>query len=148
MYEPEDIKTFKNPHHREPRITHKTFCSLFDDHSKYENFIIVDCRSAREYEGGHIKGSIRWHPNEKAYPVEDFFKNVWKPNTLYIFHCEYSEYRCVVAWEKFTNTHIFSNCRSEPLHALVLDGGYKQFYQLHPEYCEGEYIPEKIAVQK
>ena len=28
------------------------------------------------------------------------------------------------------------------LDAFVLNGGYRQFYALHPEYCDGEYIPE------
>lgn len=142
--ESKSIETFKIPHHDEPRITHDTFCSLFDDHSNFDDFIVVDCRSLREYEGGHIKGSIRWHPNDRNYPVEDFFEKVWKPKTLYVFHCEYSEYRGVIAWEKFSRTHTFSNKRNEPLTALVLDGGYKQFYKLHPDYCDGEYVSEKI----
>lgn len=142
----QEPEIFKIPHHEEPRITHETFCKLYNDKAKYNDFIIVDCRSAAEYEGGHIKGSIRWHPKDQVFTVEDLHKKIWKPKSLYIFHCEYSEYRGPIAWEKFKYAHSFSPNFREPLHAYVLDGGYKQFYQLHPEYCEGEYVSERSTV--
>lgn len=145
--EPEDPESFTIPHHYEPRITHETFCKLFDDHSRYENFTIIDCRSVPEYEGGHIKGSIQWHPNEKASKVEELHKKIFKPRSIYIFHCEYSEYRGPMAWEKFRRAHVFSSNRSEPLHAFVLEGGFSKFYELHPDYCDGTYVPEKTVAR-
>ncbi|KAK8880825.1 m-phase inducer phosphatase [Tritrichomonas musculus] len=126
----------------ETRISHETFCKLFDDHSKYEHFYVIDCRSFREYNGGHIKGAIRCNPFEDQSNIPDLYDKYYDPKSIFIFHCEYSIFRGPFAWKKFTDEHSCSNNYKEPLNAFILDGGYRQFYPLHQDYCDGRYIPE------
>ena len=140
--EPQDPETIKLSYTNEQRITHDTFCKLFDDHSRFDNFTVVDCRTEREYDGGHIKGAIRCHPFENPSNVPDLYQKIYKPRSIYIFHCEYSAYRGPTAWAMFTEAHQNSPNAQEPLHAFILDGGYREFYPLHPDYCDGKYVPE------
>lgn len=140
--EPKDPETLDIPRSNEPRISDEILCKLLDDHSEFDDFIIIDCRSEREYKGGHIKGAIRCHPYEKQKNVENLYQKIWKPRSIYIFHCEYSQFRGPMAWDQFHMEHQFSHNYASPLHAFVLHGGYRKFYALHPEYCDGKYIPE------
>ena len=130
------------PSNDEKRITHETFCELFDDHSKYDFFYIIDCRSAREYNGGHIKGAIRCNPFEQKSNITNLYKQIFKPRSIFIFHCEYSVFRGPFAHQKFAMEHLISNDFNKPLNSFILDGGYRKFYSLHPDYCDGKYVPE------
>jgi M-phase inducer tyrosine phosphatase len=123
------------------RISADTFCSLVD--ARYPNFkklIVVDCRTAREYNGGHIKGAIRRHPFE--YRATSVYDEIYDPETLIIFHCEFSALRAPESIKKFTSAHRAAGRDPATLHAFILDGGYSQFWPAHPEYCDGRYVPE------
>ena len=138
----QEIEIINASKNEEPRISHEPFCKLFDNHSKFDNFFVIDCRSAREYNGGHIKGAIRYHPLEKNVTIADFYKKIWKPKSIFIFHCEYSVFRGPIACQKFSMEHLISNNYKDPLQSYILDGGDRKFYSLHPDYCEGRYVPE------
>lgn len=144
--EPQDPENFQIAYSNEPRISIDTFCQLFDDHSRFENFIVIDCRSAREYEGGHIKNAIRCYPSENKSNISKLYKKIWKPRSIYIFHCEYSANRGPTGLNQFTEAHNKSENKNMLLHAFVLDGGYRKFYAAHPEYCDGEYTPEGFGL--
>lgn len=127
---------------KEKRISDETFCKLFNDHSGFENFYIIDCRSAREYNGGHIKGAIRCNPFEQKSNIPNLYKQIFKSKSIFVFHCEFSVFRGPFAHQKFEMEHLISNNFNQPLYSFILDGGYRKFYSLHPDYCDGKYIPE------
>ena len=134
-----EIETLAND---ESRISGETFCKLFDDHSQFDQFFIIDCRSSREYDGGHIKGAIRCNPFEGKTNIQDLYKKYYKPRSLYIFHCEYSLFRAPSARKLFEDEHSNSSNSKEPLNAFILDGGYRLFYPFHQNYCDGSYVSE------
>ena len=140
--EPTDPETLDLSNSPEKRISGDTFCKFFDHHEEFDDFTIIDCRTQREYDGGHIKGAIRCHPYEIENNIANLYNQIWKPRSLYIFHCEYSAFRGPTAYYDFAEAHSQSANRDEPLHIFVLDGGYRQFYADHPDYCEGGYVPE------
>lgn len=144
--EPQDPESFQISYSNEPRISPETFCQLFDDHSRFNSFIIIDCRSAREYEGGHIKGAIRCYPSENKSNITKLYKKIWKPKSIYIFHCEYSANRGPTGYCQFKEAHDKSINKNSPLHSFVLDGGYRKFYPKYTDYCEGGYVPEGFGL--
>lgn len=76
-----------------PRITDSTLISVLNgdyDH-QYDKTVIIDCRFEYEYEGGHIDGARNFC--EKEQLAEELFDKNPSPNTLLIFHCEYSAHR-------------------------------------------------------
>jgi M-phase inducer tyrosine phosphatase len=122
------------------RITATTFCSLFDNHPNFEKLVVIDGRSQLEYDGGHIKGAIRCHPFED--PVDTLYSEVYDPKTLFIFHCEYSAVRGPATLDQFYQLHQNAGRDPKTLHGFVLDGGYREFWQHHKEYCVGGYVCE------
>jgi rhodanese-related sulfurtransferase len=137
----EDPPFFHDSVKKYRRINGDTFCSLFDNHSQFDKMLVIDCRRAYEYEGGHIKGAIRVHPFEDEF--ESLYSRVYDPGTLFIFHCEYSMYRAPASIMRFYDQHENAGRAREDLHAFVLDGGYLHFWPEHPDYCDGGYTPEE-----
>ncbi|OHT00151.1 hypothetical protein TRFO_33220 [Tritrichomonas foetus] len=130
----------------EPRITAETFCQVFDDHSQFTDFVIIDCRSKREYDGGHIKGAIRCHPFENPQNIPNLYQKIWKPGCLYVFHCEFSMYRGPNAYHIFKECHEKSPNAGEQLNAYVLDNGFSDFYcEKHKPYIDGIYVKEGLG---
>ncbi|OHT11924.1 hypothetical protein TRFO_18388 [Tritrichomonas foetus] len=144
-HEPQGLDIIESSSSNKPRITDETFCKLFDDHSRFDGFVIIDCRTEREYEGGHIKTAIRCHPFENQQNIPNLYKKMWRPRWCYIFHCEFSAYRGPSAFHLFENTHKASENANRKLYAYVLDGGYSVFYPKHQDYCVGTYVPEVDA---
>jgi M-phase inducer tyrosine phosphatase len=122
------------------RIRADTFCSLFDRHPAFSKFVVVDCRTKGEYDGGHIKGAIRCHPFERDFDA--LYSRIYDPDALIIFHCEFSAYRAPAAIVRFHEQHGMAGRDPATLHAFVLDGGYSQFWPSHKEYCDGGYTSE------
>lgn len=76
-----------------PRISDSTLVSVLNgdfDHM-YDQKIIIDCRFEYEFRGGHIHGATNFC--EKDQLAEMLFHANISPNTLLIFHCEYSAHR-------------------------------------------------------
>lgn len=143
--EPQDPETFNNSKDDSPRISPTQLCQLINDHSEFKNIFIIDCRSETEYKGGHIKGSINISsPNDKNV-ISNLYHEIWKPKTLYIFHCEFSLFRGPTGWSYFNEEHSKSVNKDLPLHAFVLNGGYREFHAKYPEQCDGGYVSEAKA---
>jgi M-phase inducer tyrosine phosphatase len=96
----DDSPTLKLPHFMPPnepdslpRITDTTLIGVLNgDYSHvYDKTVIVDCRFEYEYEGGHIDGALNFCDKEQL--AEELFKPSFPPNTLLVFHCEYSAHR-------------------------------------------------------
>jgi rhodanese-related sulfurtransferase len=124
------------------RISAKTFCEVFNNHPNFERVLVVDCRSSAEYDAGHIKTAIRCHPTENNTNIPDLYRREYDPNTLFIFHCEFSGYRGPDAINLFIGEHEKAGREREELHGFVLDGGFCDFYEAHKDFCEGYYLRE------
>lgn len=106
----------------------------------WKRFMIIDSRSKLEYAGGHIRGAINCqHDWDK---VQRLYSKLYSPDLLFVFHCEFSQYRGPTSVQTMINLHQQSNRRSEPLHIAVMDGGYASFYPWFRELCDGTYWPE------
>jgi M-phase inducer tyrosine phosphatase len=129
------------------RISADTFCTLVDQHHpNFKKLIVVDCRTKREYDGGHIKGAIRRHPFEGAFYW--LYNEIYDPQTLIIFHCEFSAWRAPESIKMFTQQHAAAGRDPATLHAFVLNGGYSEFWPAHKEYCDGGYVQEHEPTQE
>lgn len=68
-------------------------------------FYIIDCRSAVEFAGGHIRGAV--HAPTSLAVIERFITSqleelpVCAPNVALIFHCEFSEIRSPAWYASF-----------------------------------------------
>ncbi|KAM9324257.1 LOW QUALITY PROTEIN: M-phase inducer phosphatase 1-like [Gastrophryne carolinensis] len=107
-----------------------------------ERCVIVDSRYPYEYEGGHIKGAINLHTEQD---MEDYFlkcpiQSHSAKRVLVIFHCEFSSKcgprMCKFLREKDRDLHEYPSLYYPELY--VLAGGYKDFFQRCPSFCEPE----------
>lgn len=96
----DDTPTLKLPHFMPPnepdslpRISDTTLINVLngDYNNVYDKTVVIDCRFEYEYEGGHIEGALNFCDKEQL--AEELFKLTTAPNTLLIFHCEYSAHR-------------------------------------------------------
>jgi len=116
----------------------------------YDNILIVDCRYTYEYEGGHIPGAISILPAEREELLRKHFFSPAESSerTAIVFHCEFSSKRGPDTWRRLRD--LDRNSRGiEQYDELyypeiyVMDGGYQNFYQAYPDFCEGRYIEMK-----
>ena len=133
-----EIKTYKNEDNGICKmITGDELCRLLDSHM---NILIFDCRFDYEINAGHIKGSIPY-PSEKEL-IKTLFSTIRK-GIIIVFHCEYSKVRGVKALQQFIQLdRSFSRDNYPSLHypfTYLLQGGFKEFYEKHKEYCIGYY---------
>lgn len=79
-----------------PRIESTVLVDVLDGkyNDKYNDIIIIDCRFEYEYEGGHINGAVNY--NDKEHLASKLFSEDTKPNTMLVFHCEYSAHRAPI----------------------------------------------------
>ena len=125
-----------------PRITSETLVQIlegdYDDY--YDNLFILDCRYEYEFNGGHIKGALHIDSPDEFQKM--FFDSII-PNSLIIFHCEFSQNRGPQMASFFREMDRNLNKMEYPNlfypNVYILDGGYKNFYAKHTEYCEGGY---------
>lgn len=133
--------SFPDPFSKEfQRIDHETFKKIFDGYNGSDKFVIVDCRTEREFNGGHIKGAVNYHPDYANYP--ELYGKTYSPDTLYIFHCEFSQYRGPKGIRLIKRLHKESANHEKPINAFVLDGGYSAFWPDNRSYCDGGYRSE------
>lgn len=127
-----------------PRITSDTLAALLsgDYDEFFDDLFVVDCRYDYEYEGGCIKGAINI-TNPEIF-TDGFFSNPFK-NAVIVFHCEFSHNRGPQLAGIFRELDRDKNKMSYPHlfypNVFVLDGGFRQFYQEHPDLCDGTYVP-------
>ncbi|CDO96564.1 unnamed protein product [Kluyveromyces dobzhanskii CBS 2104] len=133
-----------------PRISVETLLHILSDEYKefYQDVYIIDCRFEYEFSGGHIKNAINIS-KQKQLETEFIQKrhlrcsHVKKP-PLVVFHCEFSSYRGpIMASHLRTCDRIINHDNYPKLHfpdVVVLDGGFKSFFEKYPNNCEGRYI--------
>jgi rhodanese-related sulfurtransferase len=105
---------------------------------------VVDARSKLEYDGGHIRGAINCPHHYRT--VQRLYSKLYKPDRLFIFHCEFSHARGPSAAKNFIESHDLGRHSNDPLMVVVMDGGFSSFYPWFTELCQGKYWPEaKLA---
>ncbi|KAF2734722.1 Rhodanese-like protein [Polyplosphaeria fusca] len=121
-----------------PRIDHQTLIDVLNgeyDHV-YEKALVVDCRFEYEYDGGHIEGALNFCDKEQL--ASELFTSP-PPNTLLIFHCEYSAHRAPLMAKFVRNEDRQYNAAQYPQlsypEVYILDGGYSSFYESHRTRC-------------
>lgn len=135
-----------------PRITVNTLVELLDGNFKqyFDKIHIVDCRFEYEYQGGHINGSMNINSQQQ---LEETFLNHYVANsggqesscleqnirTLMVFHCEFSSYRGPHMALHLRKCDRIINKENYPYlnfpNIVVLEGGYKSFFNLHASRC-------------
>ena len=97
----DDVPVHKLPHFIPPgepdslpRITDTTLIDVLNGEFShvFDRTVVIDCRFEYEYEGGHIEGALNFCEKE-LLTKELFTSGAFTPNTLLIFHCEYSAHR-------------------------------------------------------
>ncbi|OHT08627.1 Rhodanese-like domain containing protein [Tritrichomonas foetus] len=125
-----------------PKITGETLVDLLTGRydELFDSLYIIDSRYNYEYNGGHIVGAT--NVNSSDVLKDMFFKHVI-PNTIIVFHCEFSHNRGPQLASVFRETDRNLNRMEYPNlfypNVFILDGGYRLFYQEHQDFCEGGY---------
>ncbi|XP_055526446.1 M-phase inducer phosphatase isoform X2 [Wyeomyia smithii] len=114
---------------------------------KIASFSIIDCRYPYEFEGGHIRGAKNLYTQEQI--LEELIKIKTDPpkvvadgpkRNIVVFHCEFSSERGPKLSRFLRNHDRILNSDSYPaLHypeIYLLDGGYKDFFAVHPNLCD------------
>ncbi|KAF2661659.1 Rhodanese-like protein [Lophiostoma macrostomum CBS 122681] len=141
----DDAPTLKLPHFTPPnepdsipRITDSTLIEVLNGeyNHMYNKTVVVDCRFEYEYQGGHIDGAVNFCDKEQL--AEELFKSN-APNTLLIFHCEYSAHRAPLMAKFVRHEDRKINSFQYPQltypEVYILDGGYSAFYSSHRTRC-------------
>ncbi|KAF2204934.1 Rhodanese-like protein [Delitschia confertaspora ATCC 74209] len=122
-----------------PRITDSTLINVLngDYNHLYDKTVIIDCRFEYEYEGGHIEGAQNFCDKEQL--AGELFTPSSPPNTLLIFHCEYSAHRAPLMAKFVRNEDRRVNAFRYPHltypEVYILDGGYSAFFESHRTRC-------------
>lgn len=154
------LETFSVKDDTIPRISVDTLVRLLDGEysESFDKVIIVDCRFEYEYQGGHIDGSVNVSSQtqlENEFLVE---RQNTSERTLMVFHCEFSSYRGPFMALHLRQCDRIVNKENYPhLHypnIVVLEGGYKSFFNLHalrcypPRYVEMNDDKHKLACER
>ncbi|QLQ80151.1 hypothetical protein HG537_0D01520 [Torulaspora globosa] len=123
-----------------PRISAETLKSIIEDgiyKSHYDSYQVVDCRFEYEFKGGHICNALNISSREDL--EKEFIHTDPKMTALLIFHCEFSSYRGPILASHLRNCDRMLNHENYPAlfypDILVLDGGYKGFFDKFPSLC-------------
>ncbi|AMD20863.1 HDR121Cp [Eremothecium sinecaudum] len=137
-----------------PRITVNVLVDIINGHYEqyYPKIYIVDCRFEYEFLGGHIKDALNISSrgdleNEFIHKKEDKCTSEAGKPPLLVFHCEFSSYRGPIMASHLRNCDRMLNHDNYPLlhypDILVLEGGFKTFFDMFPERCNGHYVGMK-----
>ena len=125
-----------------PRISGETLVNLLNgDYDEFFDYLyIVDCRYKYEYNGGHIHNAMNCNDLDL---LDGIFFNKPIPNTVLIFHCEFSQNRGPQMASLFREKDRELNKMEYPNlyypNVFILDGGYRKFFEEYPDYCDGGY---------
>jgi len=106
-----------------------------------KKIFIIDCRFEYEHNGGHIKGALNFPTEEELclFLIKDKCLQDFGENLCLVFHCEFSSHRGPKAYKKIRSLDRKQNEYCYPHlfypEMYLLEGGYKQFWQEHPELC-------------
>lgn len=114
---------------------------IADPHSGgFEQVIIIDARFEYEFRGGHIIGARNVRSKAQLYGIYDRYRN---KHYCIVFHCEFSQNRgptLLRLFREYDRHHNDYPNLSFP-DIYLLEGGYRQFYDMMPDLCYGKYIP-------
>lgn len=123
-----------------PRIQQDTMLNVLNGeyNAHYDKVVVVDCRFEYEYNGGHIQGAVNY--NDKELMAKELFESgCATPNTLLIFHCEYSVHRAPRMAKFVRNRDRAVNDFQYPKlsypEMYILDGGYSKFFEQYRTMC-------------
>ncbi|OHT05012.1 Rhodanese-like domain containing protein [Tritrichomonas foetus] len=125
-----------------PRITGETLASIImGDYDEFFDYLyIIDCRYDYEYQGGHIMNAMNCNNPEI---LQSLFFNKPIDNAVIVFHCEFSQNRgpqmAAIFREKDREFNKMEYPNLYYHNVFILDGGYKKFYEMHRDFCEGGY---------
>lgn len=149
------ISTFSVPQDQLPRIDEaELFKIILGDYaSQFDEYIIIDCRFPYEFDGGHIANAINIPLQvdlEERFVVNHPKKNHTR---LLIFHCEYSIFRGPTMASHLRKVDRIYNSDRYPYllypDIVVLEGGYKRFFDKHKHMCEPQgYVEMKDIKHK
>lgn len=140
------LPCFDSPHDAIKRISPDTLVEVLEGRygGIYDRLFVIDCRYPYEYEGGHLPSAINVNTPEV---IEELLMESPQPNTLIVFHCEFSSERAprmalhVRNMDRQLNKANYPNLFYPEMY--ILDGGYKNFWQQHPQRCDppNAYLP-------
>ncbi|KAF4517330.1 hypothetical protein B566_EDAN007283 [Ephemera danica] len=121
------------------------------------SYAVIDCRYPYEYSGGHIRGSRNVYSKDQVSEVLICGTGMVPPRPprtpgsqqqrhVLVFHCEFSSERAPSMSRHLRQLDRDANKECYPqLHypeVYLLHGGYKAFYETHPELCDPcSYVP-------
>ena len=126
-----------------PRITGETLVQMMSGHYNqyFDDLYIIDCRFPYEYNGGHIQSAINFTTIENLFSL--FYRTII-PSSVIVFHCEFSHNRGPQIASLFRSHDRCLNQQNYPFlsypNVYILDGGYRNFFQQHPNFCIGNYV--------
>lgn len=103
--------------------------------------VLVDARFTHEYDGGHIAGAVNVKTPQEM--IELYNRYIDTGSTI-IMYCEFGVQRSRALqsafrdYDRAQHTHNYPNL-SYP-NVYVIERGYKEFFQCHPELCVGGYV--------
>lgn len=132
------IRTFKVDNDLLPRIDADQMLRIIAGaHARdFDHILVVDCRFAYEYAGGHIAGAVNMLLQRD---LETLLLQPLKGRTLVVFHCEFSIFRGPTMALHLRKCDRIANRDRYPYltfpDVVVLEGGYKGFYDAHMGLC-------------
>lgn len=135
------LKTFKSNQDLIPRIDENEMHKIVTGEyaSQFDEFIVIDCRFPYEFDGGHIINAL--NISSQTDLEERFVANHVQSDRrrLLIFHCEYSIFRGPTMASHLRKADRIHNADCYPRlfypDIVVLEGGYKKFFDSYKEYC-------------
>ncbi|KAG0238370.1 cell division cycle- protein [Actinomortierella wolfii] len=107
--------------------------------SQYDVLMLIDCRFAYEYKGGHIKSAVNIHDKRELDRVLFEKSPLIHKRVLVILHCEFSCERGPGMAKHLRSMDRTANSINYPAlyypELYVLDGGYSRFFKEYPDYC-------------
>ena len=136
------INTFKVDNDLLPRINEDELFRILNGEYKeeFDEYVVIDCRFNYEYDGGHIMNAINITSQQGL--EEKFINNNTNDSSkrrLYIFHCEFSIFRSPTMASHLRKCDRILNSNNYPKltypDIVVLEGGYKGFYDKYKSHC-------------
>lgn len=136
-----NLRTFRVSSDLLPRIDENEMQKIVLGHyrNEFDDYVVVDCRFPYEFDGGHIVNAI--NISSKTDLEMRFINNRLLDNRkrLLIFHCEYSILRGPTMAGHLRKADRILNSENYPKllypDIVVLEGGYKKFFDNHKEWC-------------
>lgn len=148
------VPFFKVDNDITPRINHDTMYQLLCGTyaADFDDVVVVDCRFAYEFNGGHIHNALNISSQKHLESYFIHHRSLLKNHgrRLVIFHCEFSIFRGPTMAQHLRKCDRILNKDNYPMLSypdiVVLEGGYKLFYDHHKRLCSPQgYIEMKDA---